>query len=210
MSTCAIEIEDRASGKFVPATLHSEMTADEFVLVERAWAQERASLLAKLRSAHLPPSRRPQSLHWDWSKKAPLLQELGVTGYGIECFGLWQGLMLVSAAEHESKLAADAGKPLVYVDFIESAPWNWKYEEIGQFPIYKGIGVQLFREAVRESVSEGFQGRVGLHSLGQSESFYQEVCKMTRVGEDPRYQDLVYYELSREQAKTYWLLGEKR
>ncbi|VTR96316.1 Uncharacterized protein OS=Methylomonas sp. FJG1 GN=JT25_10440 PE=4 SV=1 [Gemmata massiliana] len=36
-------------------------------------------------------------------------------------------------------------------------------------------------------------GRVGLHSLPQAEDFYNR-CGMTRIGPDPHYYDLVYFE----------------
>jgi hypothetical protein len=36
-------------------------------------------------------------------------------------------------------------------------------------------------------------GRVGLHSLRQAEDFYAR-CGMTRIGPDPNYYDLTYFE----------------
>jgi hypothetical protein len=57
------------------------------------------------------------------------------------------------------------------------------------------------RAAIQLSIDEGFHGRVGLHSLPQSEPFYRDKCLMQFCGHDPHYQDLSYYELTRELAQ---------
>ena len=54
--------------------------------------------------------------------------------------------------------------------------------------------------AVRQSVDEGFQGRLGLHSLPQAERFYQDQFGMTPVKRDSDKHNLLYLELSAEQA----------
>jgi hypothetical protein len=61
---------------------------------------------------------------------------------------------------------------------------------------------------VRMSVEERFVGRVGLLSLPRAEAFYDK-CRMTRLGEDLTYYDLVYYEYPGRQGID-WLtsLGE--
>ena len=53
---------------------------------------------------------------------------------------------------------------------------------------------------MRASVDEGFHGRVGLHSLPQAEEFYEQKCGMTRIGVDPDYESLSYFELTQERA----------
>ena len=67
----------------------------------------------------------------------------------------------------------------------------------------------LITEAVRLSLEMGLGGRVGLHSLPQAEGFYTHRCRMTRVGTDPHYYDLTYFEYTGQQA-TDWLaaIGE--
>lgn len=120
--------------------------------------------------------------------------------FGLELDDAWQGLMLTRTALHTARLPADRGKPLVYIDFLESAPWNWHLPELGQVGQLQGVGAALFRVAVEQSVSEGFHGRVGLHSLPQSDGFYREAMGITAVARDSRKQNLMYFELSREQA----------
>jgi hypothetical protein len=105
-----------------------------------------------------------------------------------------QGLMMVCLAGKTSRLDPDKGKPLVYVDFVETAPWNAK--EFAPSPIYKGVGVRLIQAAARSSIDEGFSGRVGLHSLPQSRPFYTIACEMHALGADAGYHNLEYFELT--------------
>ena len=68
----------------------------------------------------------------------------------------------------------------------------------------------LIAEAVRLSMEMGLGGLVGLHSLPQAEAFYAR-CRMTRVGTDPFYYDLTYFEYTGQQASD-WLasIGESQ
>ena len=108
---------------------------------------------------------------------------------------------MVMVAGKEARLAPDAGKPLVYVDYVESAPWN--VIPLVEEPLYSGIGVVLMRTAVQLSYDEGFHGRVGLHALDQAEKFYQQKCGMQGCGFDPDYHNLPYYEMTRDIAARF-------
>jgi hypothetical protein len=110
---------------------------------------------------------------------------------------------LTKTATAVARLAPDRGKPLVYLDFIEVAPWNWVIPEIGRGGRFRAVGSTLFWRAVKQSEEEGFHGRVGLHALPQAESFYEQHCGMTPVERDPSKQNLLYFELTREQAKRH-------
>ena len=85
---------------------------------------------------------------------------------------------------------------IVYVDFIETAPWNAK--EYTSTPLYKGVGVRLIQAAARLSIDEGFAGRVGLHTLPQSAGFYANACEMASLGIDSN--NLEYLELTAAKA----------
>jgi hypothetical protein len=87
---------------------------------------------------------------------------------------------------------------------LESAPWNLKQST--NTPRFIGVGTALIAEAIRIGVEAGLNGRVGLHSLPQAEGFYSHRCRMTRVGIDPNYFDLPYYEYLDHQA-TDWLVS---
>ena len=90
--------------------------------------------------------------------------------------------MIVCLTGKNARLDPDKGKPLVYVDFVETAPWNAK--EFTSSPIYKGVGVRLIQAAARLSIDESFSGRVGLHSLPQSAGLLRQRMRddVTRAG----------------------------
>ena len=109
--------------------------------------------------------------------------------------------MLTKSGTHFSRLGEARGEPLVYIEFLEVAPWNWTIPGIGQTRRYGLIGPHLFERAVRQSWDEGLEGRVGLHALPQSEFFYGGACKMTPLGTDGDHENLTYFELSRDNAE---------
>jgi hypothetical protein len=208
VSARSVELVRRHPPGFVAATLHEGLRPSDVLVVERAWAEHRARLIAGLSERDVPRSEWPQSLHWNWEAKAPELLLLQASCAGIFCEDRWQGLMMTKTAAHVATLAPDVGKPLVYVDFLEAAPWNWRVRPLGQEPEFKGVGTLLFKEAVEQSIREGFHGRVGLHALPQAESFYERVLGMTRVGPDARKQELVYFEFTQQQAQRFLRGGD--
>lgn len=207
MSSEVVQIQVRADGSFVPASLLSGMAPPDLLVVEAEWLAERSLVMQELLRAGVPRSAWPQSIHWDWRRKAPQLKLLESSGYGIVCEKSWQGVMMTKSASHFARLAPDKGKPLVYVDYLEVAPWNWRIPEVGRAGRYRGIGPALFWRAVRQSAEEGFHGRVGLHSLPQAEAFYTRMG-MSRLGPDPHKQNLAYFELTAAQGKTLLNEGE--
>lgn len=181
----------------VDAVLHIELDEIELIDVEMAWAPARLQGLFELRTRGA--SSLPQHLHWNWERKARKYSRLlAYQSIGIEADGKMQGLMMVLLAGRASRLDPDKGKPLAYIEFLETAPWNSR--EFTQSPLYKGVGVRLVQAAARLSLSESFAGRVGLHSLPQSNLFYTKACGMETLGVDPNYQDLEYYELTAVKA----------
>ena len=172
MSGETIEIQRRSDGEFVGATLFEGIAAADLLVVEATWSSERSLVMQQLLAASVPRDRRPQSLHWNWASKASQLGLLAATGFGVACEQRWEGVMLTKTAPYTTRLASDRGRPLVYIDFIEVAPWNWVIPEIGQLGQFRLVGSTLFWRAVKQSEEEGFYGRVGLHALPQSEAFY--------------------------------------
>jgi hypothetical protein len=204
MSVRAIEVLRVHNAQYVPGLLHPVLTAAEFTMAETTWTADRQRI--RLALLDQDQSMWPESLHWDWTAKTRLLRRLEVTGMGIAVDGAWQGLMLTQSASYTTRAGPDRGKPVVYIDFLEVAPWNWTLPALGQVPRFRGVGSHLVAEAVRQSFVEGFHGRIGLHSLPQSEAFYQNVFGMTPIERDAAKQNLLYLELSRENAR---LLLEK-
>ena len=172
MNQVQVEIWRRNDDAMAEATLHTDLAPIDLDLLERTWSPERIALFNALEIASVPRRDRPQSLPWDWRKKVPELKLLEARGFGVLCDEGWQGAMMTKTASNVSRLEATRRKPLVYIDYLELAPWNWKVPPLSQKGQYGGLGTLLFRQAVVQSFDEGFAGRVGLHSLPQAETFY--------------------------------------
>lgn len=119
-------------------------------------------------------------------------------------------MMKVETVAHRCRIAEQRGKELVYIDYVETAPWNIKAftQAMSLQPLFSAVGTRLLEAAVRLSIDEGFQGRVGLHSLPASEGFYLSGCGMTGVERDPNKQKLLWCEFTPEQAERF-LRGER-
>ena len=103
---------------------------------------------------------------------------------------------------HMARMAIQAGKPLVYVEYLEVAPWNRSDSAEQRF---RGVGTALMTAAVDLSLSEGFGGRMALHSLPQAENYYRDFCGMTDLGIDASYDNLHYFEMTTHQAAQFIL-----
>jgi hypothetical protein len=201
MSATPVQIVDQQTKALVDATLYTEIVPAKLIDIEAVWGPARIAAVQQRIASGVPPSQIPQHWHWNWAAKSANLQFLAYRCLGIECQGQMQGLMMVKTAGCAARLPPDAGKPLAYVDYIEVAPWN--YRALTDTPRFGAIGVRLIEAAVRLSRDEGLHGRVGLHSLPQAEAFYRDTCLMVRLGADASYQNLPYYELTREKAAEF-------
>ena len=198
-----------ATGDLVAAELYDDLPLDAFFEAEELWAPERVRILRECVQRGVADSDIPQSTHWNWSLKTLKLRSLSfgpLSPYrllGVKCDGQWQGLMVCCCVGHHSRLHKEP-RDVVYIDLVESAPWNWKVKAIERVALLKGIGRQLIELAVRWSDDLGFKGRVGLHSLRQSESFYLSRCEMTDLGLDNKSNPpMRYFELSETAARAF-------
>lgn len=201
MGTQAITILERATGLPVEAELLDQLAPEDLMLIETMWSPERSRIVVETARAGLLLEERPQSMTWNWRAKAQHLRLLPASAYAVVWQGEWQGAMLIKSGTHFSRLGEARGRPLVYIDFLEVAPWNWTIPGLGQFGRFGLIGPRLFERAVRQSWEEGFEGRIALHSLPQSEGFYRDSCRMTPLGADEDHEGLTYFELSRDNAQ---------
>ena len=183
----SVELIDADTGQPVFAVLLPEITTAQMIAAEARWA----------------PLRSPtaEHSHWDWSVKTGALARPGVRCMGIMHDGEMQGMAMLVETGKAARLGADQGRPLVYIDFLEAAPWN-----LGPVspPVrgFRAVGVRLVAAAVARSRALGYAGRVGLHSLEQAEGFYQYGCGMQTTGPDVRYHTLSYWELTAATAGT--------
>jgi hypothetical protein len=144
---------------------------------------------------------RLEDITWDWRQfNAIFAARSGCHGLAIECDGRTQGLMLIDTENHASRLDPK-GEAIAYVELLTSAPWNR-----GTFiptPQFALTGYALIATAISISRSNSLDGRVGLHSVSGSVSFYANKCGMTSFGADARKKGLVYFEMSTEQSDVF-------
>ncbi len=208
MSRHATTLREQSGGAMVPAVIDDRLPLDRLFEVETQWCVKRIQVLRELWSAGVSEADWPQSVHWNWAFKASALtaSRFKASGdarlFGIEAQGQWQGILLGLSEDHFTRLDKK-GRPLVYVDFIESAPWNWDAPASNRIGKYRGVGIQLMKLAVQWSLSLKYGGRVGLHSLPQSESFYSGRCRMKNFGPDAQYDGLCYFELSERDSHSF-------
>ena len=191
-----------ARGEPEAAELWDTITERQLADWEGEWMPELFKAVHRLRRAGIERQHWPQSRHWNWRRKVAMLRGmLANPGFSIGCDNLTQGMMIVDMVKYRSRINAQKGKHLVYVEFVESAPWN----RAGLFnpPRYRGVGSILVRAAVTLSKESEFQGIIGLHSLPQANGFYANTCGMTDLGADPDQQGLHYFEMTPDQAQAY-------
>ena len=194
---------DVERGTAESAELLDAITEAQLTDWEGEWRPEFFKAMQRLRRAGVERRLWPQSRHWNWRNKAAALHGmLGNPGFSIVCQGVTQGMMIVDTVMKRCRIDSQKGKDLVYVEYLENAPWNRK-ELLFDPPRYRGVGTVLIGAAIELSKSEGFKGRIGLHSLPQSNGFYANRCGMTDLRADADYQDLRYFEMTPEQAEAF-------
>lgn len=192
---------DAATGESVEAELRDAIEDAQLIDWQTRWQPDLIGVLQELVRRGVPVAQWPQSWHWDWKQKAARVQGLlAFRGFSIVAHGETQGLAQVNLTK-SAREPSQAGRPLVYLDYLEVAPWN--RPELGRPVRLKGVGTALLTAVVALSEEEGFRGRIGLHSLPQADAFYRQRCGMTDLGPDPAYQNLRYFEMTAEQARAF-------
>ena len=197
-----IEIIDNLNqGRRVAAFLVEDPNDNYIEATDKVWWVYRQRFLKTRNVSRLSV---PDYHHWSWKWK--LQQELERDSL-FKCFGVIadnepQGLMLLNyGREYLSRLPDQTERLLVYLAYIESAPWNLR--EYCENPRYSGIGSVLYAAAIEFSNRIGFEGRVALHSLPGAEDFYTKRCRMRNCGVDQNYEGLVYFESTPEDSFAF-------
>jgi hypothetical protein len=196
-----VTLYNREINEVVPANLLLDMSYSEVEQVAQEWEPWIDRAIQKLATDGVPRSQWPQHLHWNWQRKARAIE--GVEGYkiiGIACEKSVQGLVLLTTKSEMCRIEAQRGKPLVYVHFLMTAPWNSR--ELVSTPRFSGVGQVLLAATMQLSQTYGWGGRIGLHSLPQATTFYRNVVGMTDMGEDAEA-ELPYFETTSEQASAF-------
>ena len=198
---------DVANNAAIEAELRDAIEEQQLADWEALWRPLIDEKLRELRAQGIPRQQWPQSAHWDWRAKIERIGELlAHEAFCVMCEGETQGLMAVNLTK-AARLQTQRGKNLVYVEYLENAPWN--RPELFPPGRYRGVGSILVLTAIQRSREEEFKGRIGLHSLPQADRFYLDSCGMTDLGPDPDYQNLRYFEMTPEQADAFVQKGER-
>jgi len=192
-----VHLKDTESGTLVPAVLCEGLSDQNLKDYEHLWRPLLLDNAIRVLLRLKPIESTPEDMHWDWRNKlvASAQAPLAFREYAIECEGETQGLMQINLGLNNSRL--EPGKPLLYVQYVQTAPWNR-----GKIPNrrkYALVGTLLLMTAIRVSEEEGFNGRIGLHSLPRAETFYKGRF-MTEFENDITHQNLKYYELNEKSA----------
>jgi hypothetical protein len=196
-----IYLLDVTTGDSIEAELRDAIEQAQLDDWQTTWQPALLAVLQDLARKGVPMSQWPQSWHWNWAQKTAKVQGLlAFRGFSVVAQGVTQGLAQVDLTK-SAREPSQAGKPLVYIDYLEVAPWN--RPELGTKPRLRGVGTALVTAAVALSDDEGLKGRIGLHSLPQADDFYGHQCGMTDLGPDQGYQNLRYFEMTAEQARAF-------
>jgi hypothetical protein len=206
MTRFPIKLEDRHTrqgsqrGRFVEASLCLDVPAAVIEQTVGKWKPIWEAGIERRHPLRLPPL---ENEHWDWLVKSSWLSLAAYRSLGVECEGVMQGLMMLLTDGYAARMEPDIGKPLVYVDYVQNAPWS--NQDLVDRPRFGAVGSHLLDAAVKLSVDLEYGGRLGLHSLQNSEGFYHRLG-LTAVEierQDRHARGLWYFEFTRAGAKGF-------
>jgi hypothetical protein len=196
-----IYLIDHQTQSSVEAELVEGITVDHLRQATQDWKPVSDSYVRELIANGAPSTDLPQSRHWDWDKKmAAVGNLLAYRSFAITRNGRLEGLMIAKTEGYRAREKSQAGQHMVYVDYVETAPWN--RPRVVARPELGGVGSSFVAVAIKLSRDEGFHGRIGLHSLPQSEAFYRRIG-MIDLGPDATKQNLRYLEMTSAAADVF-------
>lgn len=197
MSVHTVYIIEGTTDEPIAVELHDDLKIDRLLDIEQQWTPARDELREKLTKLGITRGDWPESLHWNWERKSLRLAFADPDDFRVMAIRRqtnWEGAIVTRCKNHVASRAPDAGQPLVYVDYLEAAPWNWTVDKI-QTRKFKVVGSLLLRAAIEQSYAKGWAGRTGLHALPKAQAFYRGQG-LQYVRNDANKQNLPYYELS--------------
>lgn len=136
--------------------------------------------------------------HWDWRRKCAVAPGSNRKPYAILNRGHVEAVMMLLFGRNSR--TGTTNPPLVYVDFVATAPWN--RAAIQRPERFRGMGKMMLGTAVEVSRTHNLDGRCGLHSLVSAEGFYRRIG-MKDFGIDPTYHGMTYFEFDAQSARTF-------
>ena len=189
MEKSRIQLQRAATREMAEADLYDAITEEHLQSWEAGWAKA-----MKAHCEGLPGEAEPEDSQWEWRPIVNYFRNNPASNsFAIVCDGELQGMMITEVAESVD------GKPLIYVGWLATAPWN--RPEVQTPPRYKGVGGAMVAAAVELSRQKGFGGRIALHSLPAAEPFYRK-CRMDDLGFDEAKR-MEYFEMTEAQADIF-------
>jgi hypothetical protein len=186
--TVRVRLEDKASG----APLWSDLGPVVPVDVRR-WASQWIPQMWNLQSQQ---PLYPDS-HWDWSE---LIEDCYSQPNVYEGYHIYEETLLHALAQFKVSSATNSDfQPALSVEFLATAPWNR-----GHKGMRRNVGTVLIGYAVRRSRELGSHGRIGLHALPTSESFYEQTIGMSKRADFGHNTGLTWYEFNERQALEFY------
>lgn len=199
MTSHNISLRQIATGENVKALLHENVDPAFAKSADILWT----AFIAEAKTQAVANGRVLSMLehqNWSWETKVQDSSNLlSMPALAIECNGEAQGIMMLVTDGYWSRNSGTRNQPLVYVQYLSTAPWN--LPAITLEPKYKGVGTVLLSAAIQLSLNLDFKGRIGLHSLPQAEPYYE--CHSFDCYGIDRHNNLKYYELSAESAAKF-------
>ncbi|WP_310622405.1 GNAT family N-acetyltransferase [Flexibacterium corallicola] len=197
-----IWLRDKHLDKDVDAELWNGITDKNLADWEAEWVPHLQSQLKRLNQQNISRNFWPQSRHWNWrDKQNAIATQLSNLSFAIVAENMTQAMMIIDLTKR-AQLPSQKSQHIVYVDFLEAAPWN-RNDVRDEAAKFGGCGSILINAAIQQSILEGFKGKVGLHSLPQSNVFYANACGMTDLGQDASYHNLRYFEFDPDSAQRF-------
>lgn len=208
-SVVPVHLYEVAHDAAIAAELWAPITEKNLADWEAEWIPTLHAQLRVLHQSGIDRSLWPQSRKWDWRDKRDAIElSLANQSFAIVAQGITQAMMIIDLTKR-ARLENQHLQHLVYVDFLEAAPWN-RYDLQGGKPRLTGAGSIMIGTAIEFSRAQGFKGRIGLHSLPQSNSFYANICGMADLGADPDYSNLRYFEMTSDTADAFMQKGKEQ
>jgi GNAT superfamily N-acetyltransferase len=187
----------RSTGAEVAASVYRTLDQKNFDDFEKLWFPQLETARNSVPSWEAAAAVDAQDSHWKWVEKAvDATRIMGRDTFAVECAGETQGLMLID--DGFARLPSQRARDLVYIELLATAPWN--RPKLDPAARYKGVGRILIGTAISLSFDLGFGGRIGLHSLPQSEVVYQTMG-FTDVEYDAA-KEMRYFEMTESQVSN--------
>lgn len=139
-----------------------------------------------------------QDKHWEWRTKCSIAPSTNRRVFSLLNGKEVEAAMLVLSGKNSRDPSAQL--PILYIDYVAVAPWNRRAFQNPQR--FRHLGTVMIGAALELSRALGLDGRCGLHSLPQSEGFYQRIG-MRDFGPDAAYSSLRYFEFDAAAARNF-------